>query len=98
MTSLPFLPPVKEIWGQLVKGSLLGHGMGVQTMDLEGQRKTTQKNCLLSEAGSLGLSLALCRLTPVLEPLGKGSNTQVQPFITLFYFFLSFHTSGKEKI
>lgn len=39
LTPLLFLPPVKKIWGQLAKGGLLGHRVGVQIMDLEGERK-----------------------------------------------------------
>lgn len=40
-------------------------------MGLEGQRKTIQQNCALSERGPLGAAVALCRLTyssPWMQP------------------------------
>ena len=96
LTPLQFLPSVKEIWGQLAKGGLLGHGVGGTENGSWGGEE--EKNHLLSEGGSLGLMLTLCRFTPVLEPQARVAHTSTTFYPTPTFFFLSFYTSRKEKI
>lgn len=84
LTPLWFLPSVKEIWGQLAKGGLLGHGGGAENGSGGGEE---EKNHPLSEGGSLGLMLALCRSTPVLEPWARVAHTSTNFYPTPLLFF-----------
>lgn len=84
LTPLRFLPSVKEIWGQLAKGGLLGHGGGAENGSGGGEE---EKNHPLSEGGSLGLMLALYRLTPVLEPRARVAHVSTTFYPTSPAFF-----------
>lgn len=95
LTPLQFLPSVKEIWGQLAKGGLLGHGVGGTENGSWGGEE--EKNHLLSEGGSLGLMLTLCRFTPVLEPQARVAHTSTTFYPTPPFFSCPFTHLEKKR-